>query len=108
MASNKTVVKGLRASREFFDKCDLVAKSEGVDRNKLIIRVVSEYCASFERKQKQFKPCTLFFKDEDGKWVELCNKDIQNAQENANKLIKSQDGKYDLLFRAKENENGNT
>jgi hypothetical protein len=43
MASNKTVVKGIRASQEFFDKCDLVAKSEGVDRNKLIIRVVSEY-----------------------------------------------------------------
>lgn len=44
MSSNKTVVKGLRASQEFFDKCDLVAKAEGVDRNKLIVRVVSEYC----------------------------------------------------------------
>lgn len=44
MSSNKTVVKGLRASQEFFDKCDLVAKAEGIDRNKLIIRVVSEYC----------------------------------------------------------------
>jgi DNA primase large subunit len=44
MASNKTVVKGIRASQEFFDKCDLVAKAEGVDRNKLIVRVVSEYC----------------------------------------------------------------
>lgn len=44
MASNKTVVKGLRASQEFFDKCDLVAKSEGVDRNKLIVRVMREYC----------------------------------------------------------------
>lgn len=43
MSSNKTVVKGIRASQEFFDKCDLVAKAEGVDRNKLIIRVVSEY-----------------------------------------------------------------
>ena len=46
MASNKTVVKGIRASQEFFDKCDLVAKSEGVDRNKLIVWVVSEYCDS--------------------------------------------------------------
>ena len=43
MASNKTVVKGIRASQEFFDKCDLVAKAECVDRNKLIVRVVSEY-----------------------------------------------------------------
>jgi hypothetical protein len=46
MASNKTVVKGLRASQEFFDKCDLFAKAEGVDRNKLIVRVVSEYCTN--------------------------------------------------------------
>ena len=44
--ASKTVVKGIRASQEFFDKCDLVAKSEGVDRNKLIVRVVSEYCGN--------------------------------------------------------------
>ena len=44
MSSNKTVVKGIRASQEFFDKCDLVAEAEGVDRNKLIVRVMSEYC----------------------------------------------------------------
>ena len=44
MSSNKTVVKGLRASQEFFDRCDLVAKAEGIGRNKLIVRVVSEYC----------------------------------------------------------------
>ena len=44
MGSNKTVVKGLRASQEFFDKCDLVAKAEGIDRNKLIVRVIGEYC----------------------------------------------------------------
>ena len=47
MASNKTVVKGIRASQEFFDKCDLVAKAEGVDRNKLIVRVMSEYCDGY-------------------------------------------------------------
>lgn len=104
MLSSKTVVKGIRAEQEFFDKCDLVAKAEGVDRNKLIVRVMSEYCASFERKQKRLKPCRLFFKDENGKWVELCNKDIENAQENANTPTKSQDGKYDLLFKT-ENEN---
>lgn len=43
MASNKTVVKGIRASQEFFDKCDLFAKAEGVDRNKLIVRAVNKY-----------------------------------------------------------------
>lgn len=47
MASNKTVVKGLRASQEFFDKCDLVAKAEGIDRNKLIVRVMGEYWDKF-------------------------------------------------------------
>ena len=52
MASNKTVVKGIRASREFFDKCDLVAKGEGVDRNKLIVRVVSNYCSKREKSAK--------------------------------------------------------
>jgi hypothetical protein len=44
MASSITVVKGIRASRKFFEKCDLVAKAEGVDRNKLIVRVMGEYC----------------------------------------------------------------
>lgn len=43
MSSSKTVVKGIRAEQEFFDKCDLVAKAEGVDRNKLIVRVMNEY-----------------------------------------------------------------
>lgn len=47
MSSGKTVVKGIRAEQEFFDKCDLVAKAEGVDRNKLIVRVMSEYCAGY-------------------------------------------------------------
>lgn len=49
MASNKTVVKGIRAEQSFFDKCDLVAKAEGVDRNKLIVRVVDEYCDKIEK-----------------------------------------------------------
>jgi hypothetical protein len=47
MSSKITVVKSLRASREFFDKCDLIAKAEGVDRNKLIVRIVSEYCDGY-------------------------------------------------------------
>ena len=55
MASNKTVVKGIRASQEFFDKCDLVAKAEGVDRNKLIVRVLSEYCDKKENRNVKDK-----------------------------------------------------
>jgi hypothetical protein len=58
MASEKTVVKGIRASQEFFDKCDLVAKAEGVDRNKLIVRVISEYCEKVENTMiKQMEKC---------------------------------------------------
>ena len=47
MASKKTIVKGIRASQEFFDKCDLVAKAKGMDRNKLIVRVLGEYCDNY-------------------------------------------------------------
>lgn len=43
MKNKKTIVKGLRASEDFFNRCDLVAKCEKIDRNKLIIRVVEEY-----------------------------------------------------------------
>lgn len=58
MSSNKTVVKGIRASQEFFDKCDLVAKAEGMDRNKLIVRVMSEYCEKVESTIiKQMEKC---------------------------------------------------
>jgi hypothetical protein len=39
-----TVVKSLRAEQSFFDMVDLVAKSENLTRNELIVRVVSEYC----------------------------------------------------------------
>lgn len=48
MLSSKTVVKGIRAEQEFFDKCDLVAKAEGIDRNKLIVGCVEEYLDNFE------------------------------------------------------------
>lgn len=58
MGSNKTVVKGIRASQEFFDKCDLVAKAKGVDRNKLIVRVMSKYCEKVENTMiKQMGKC---------------------------------------------------
>lgn len=39
----KTIVSGLRAEKSFFEKCDLVAKNENTNRNKLIVTVVSEY-----------------------------------------------------------------
>lgn len=68
MSSSTTVVKGLRASREFFDKCDLVAKAEGVDRNKLIVGVVSEYLDKFEWLEattlNDSKPTYIFSKKE--------------------------------------------
>lgn len=41
--TKKTIVKGIRAKPSFWEKCDNVAKSENIDRNKLIIRVVNEY-----------------------------------------------------------------
>lgn len=62
MASRKTVVKGLRASKEFFDKCDALAKSQGIDRNKLIVGLV-------ERKFGEFKWCECANLDGDIKYV---------------------------------------
>lgn len=38
-----TVVKGVRAKQSFWDNCDLVAKKENIDRNKLIVREVGNY-----------------------------------------------------------------
>lgn len=42
----ETSVKGIRAENTFWDKCDLVAKSENTTRNELIVSVVGEYCDS--------------------------------------------------------------
>lgn len=39
----RTMVRSLRAEKEFFDKCSLVAKREETNVNELIVRVVSEY-----------------------------------------------------------------
>ena len=44
----RTIVRGIRAEKSFFEKCDLVAKAEGVDRNKLIVRLVEDYLDNFE------------------------------------------------------------
>ena len=60
MASNKTVVKGIRASQEFFDMCDLVAKCENIDRNKLIIKAVCDYVKKETKKiEKITNGCSL-------------------------------------------------
>lgn len=40
----KTIVRGVRATQSFWDKCDTVAEAQGTDRNKLIVCVVSKYC----------------------------------------------------------------
>ena len=48
MKNKKTVVKGLRAQQSFFNKCDIVAKNQGIDRNKLIIGLVEKYLDKFE------------------------------------------------------------
>lgn len=42
--SEKTIVRGIRAPQEFWDRCDNVSEAEGTDRNKLIVRVVNKYC----------------------------------------------------------------
>ena len=45
----KTVVKSIRAEKSFFDKCNLIAKSQGITCNKLIVKVVSQYCEKVEK-----------------------------------------------------------
>lgn len=49
----KTIVKGIRAEKSFFDKCSLVAKQEGVTRNELIVKVLTEYCDNNTNKRKE-------------------------------------------------------
>lgn len=73
MSSSKTVVKSLRAEKEFFDKCDLVARAEGIDRNKLIVRCVEEYLDNFE----WFETTTLG--DSKSCWV-FSRKENKNAK----------------------------
>lgn len=41
--SSKTVVRGVRASQSFWEKCDKVAVCENITRNELILRVMKEY-----------------------------------------------------------------
>lgn len=39
-----TIVKGIRAESEFWEKCEKIAEKEQTNRNELIVRVVSKYC----------------------------------------------------------------
>lgn len=43
----KTVVKGLRASQEFFDMCDFFAKRDGGTRNDFILGCVGNYVQEY-------------------------------------------------------------
>ena len=49
MGSSKTIVKGVRANKSFFEKCDIVAKKHGITRNELIICVLDSYNESYLR-----------------------------------------------------------
>lgn len=42
--SNLTVVRSIRASKDFWEKANKVAKAQKTDTNKLIVTVVSKYC----------------------------------------------------------------
>ena len=47
-----TVVRGIRATDEFWSKCDIVARLENTDRNKLIVKIMNDY---YENKMKEYK-----------------------------------------------------
>ena len=51
--SKITEVKSIRASKEFWDRAEETAKKENTDRNKLIVKVVTEYCNEVENGRKQ-------------------------------------------------------
>lgn len=42
--SKKTIVRSVRASKEFWEKAKKVAKKEKTDTNKLIVKAVTNYC----------------------------------------------------------------
>lgn len=47
-----TVVRGIRATDMFWEKCNIIARLEKTDRNKLIVKVMEEY---YEQKIKEAK-----------------------------------------------------
>lgn len=40
----KTVVRGIRAPKELWEKCDRVAKRNGITRNFLIVKIMEKLC----------------------------------------------------------------
>lgn len=41
---NNTIVCGIRISKELWDKCKEIAKSENVTRNSLVVMLIENYC----------------------------------------------------------------
>lgn len=50
--SKLTKVRSVRATDEFWRKCDIMARLEKTDRNKLIVRVLNNY---FNKKMKEYE-----------------------------------------------------
>lgn len=72
-----TVVKGVRATPSQFAKWNKVAKSEGTNRNKLIVRVMDRYCEKELNLQKNMIPVTIMVKDDKSeKYIDI--KEINN------------------------------
>ena len=42
--SKKTIVRSVRASQEFWERLKELARQKETDPNKLIVKVISEYC----------------------------------------------------------------
>ena len=43
-SSKITIVRSIRATRDFWEKAKKVAENQNTDINKLIIKIVSDYC----------------------------------------------------------------
>lgn len=43
-SSKSTVVRSIRASKEFWERAEKKAKIEKTDTNKLVVKAVKEYC----------------------------------------------------------------
>lgn len=50
--SKLTKVRSVRATDEFWRKCDIMARLEKTDRNKLIVKVLNNYC---NKKMKEYE-----------------------------------------------------
>lgn len=90
MASSKTVVKGIRAEKSFFEMCDSQARAENIDRNKLIVKVVSEYIEMFNN--TGLKPKIIILDDLNTKNTVARNKKLEMDWENHKKQMENQNG----------------